>query len=454
MSRIPIRLRVTIAFTGAMALVLIATGLFLYFRLEARLDESIDNGLRSRATEASALVRTSGGLEASHEAPLIEPDESFAQVLTTSGQIVDSTPQLRGSHALDPPQLVRASSSPTFFDRSGLPGIEATARLLAVPVQTRSGARIVVVGTSLGDRDETLADLAALFLIGGPAALLLTSLAGYLAAGAALHPVESMRKRAAEISASGPRERLPIPTAKDELRRLGLTLNEMLERIDATLERERRFLDDASHELRTPLALHKTGLELALRQGESEEELRAAIASGLVEVDRLVQLAEDLLVVARSEEGGLVLEREPLRATHLLSAVAERFRAPLAESGRPLVVEERDPELVIDGDRRRLEQALTNLVDNALQHGAGEIRLWAERVPGAVRMHVGDGGAGFPTEFVARAFERFTRADGARTRGGAGLGLAIVETIARAHGGRAGLENRGGADVWIKIPTA
>jgi len=453
LSRIPIRLRVTIAFTAAMALVLIATGLFLYFRLEARLDESIDNGLRSRATEASALVRTSGGLEASHEAPLIEPDESFAQVLTAGGQIVDSTPQLRGSVALDPPQLVRVSS-PTFFDRSGLPGIDATARLLAVPVQTQSGTRIVVVGTSLGDRDETLADLAALFLIGGPAALLLTSLAGYLAAGAALHPVESMRKRAAEISASGPHERLPTPTAKDELRRLGLTLNEMLERIDATLERERRFLDDASHELRTPLALHKTGLELALRQGESEGELRAAIASGLIEVDRLVQLAEDLLVVARSEEGGLVLERETLGAAHLLSAVAERFRTPVAESGRRLVVEGAAPELFIDGDRRRLEQALTNLIDNALHHGGGEIRLWAERAPGAVRMHVGDDGPGFPEEFVARAFERFTRADVARTQGGAGLGLAIVETIARAHGGRTGLKNRSGADVWIEIPTA
>jgi signal transduction histidine kinase len=344
-------------------------------------------------------------------------------------------------------------SSPTFLDRSGLPGIDAVARLLAVPVQAQSGTRIVVVGTSLGDRNETLADLAALFLIGGPAALLLTSLAGYLAAGAALHPVESMRKRAAEISASGPRERLPIPAAKDELRQLGLTLNEMLGRIDATLERERRFLDDASHELRTPLALHKTGLELALRQGESEGELRAAIASGLVEVDRLVQLAEDLLVVARSEEGGLVLERESLGVTRLLSAVAGRFRAPLAETGRRLAVEETASELVIDGDRRRLEQALTNLVDNALRHGAGEIRLWAERAPGAMRMHVCDGGTGFPPEFVARAFERFTRADAARTRGGAGLGLAIVETIARAHGGRAGLENRGGADVWIEIPT-
>jgi two-component system, OmpR family, sensor kinase len=452
LSRIPIRLRVTIAFTGAMALVLIATGLFLYFRLEARLDESIDNGLRSRATEASALVRTSGSLEASHEARLIEPDESFAQVLTASGQTVDSTPQLRGSVALDPSQLVRVSS-PTFFDRSGLPGIDATARLLAVPVQTQSGTRIVVVGTSLGDRNETLADLAALFLIGGPAALLLTSLAGYLAAGAALHPVESMRKRAAEISASGPRERLPIPAAKDELRRLGLTLNEMLERLDATLERERRFLDDASHELRTPLALHKTGLELALRQGESEEELRAAIAAGLVEVDRLVGLAEDLLVVARSAEGGLVLEREPLDVAHLLSAVAERFRTPLAVSGRRLVVEETAPELVIDGDRLRLEQALTNLADNAVRHGTGEIRLWAEQAPGAVQMHVGDGGTGFPSEFVAHAFERFTRADAARTRGGAGLGLAIVASIARAHGGRAGLENRSGADVWIEIPT-
>jgi signal transduction histidine kinase len=439
-----------------MAVVLVAVGLFLYFRLEARLDESINNGLRSRAGEVSALARTSErALGGSRNASLIEPEESFAQVLTTAGRVADSTPQLGDQPVLNPSQLAQAAASPTFFERAGLPGIDATARLLAAPIDTPAGELIVAVGSSLGDRNDALAGLATLLLIGGPIALLLASLAGYLAAGAALRPVEQMRRRAAAISASGPEERLPVPPAKDDLQRLGLTLNEMLARIDSTLERERRLVDDASHELRTPLTLHKTELELALRHGESEAELRAAIASGLEEVDRLVQLAEDLLIVARSEEGRLALAVEPVPVADLLTTVAERFRARASEAGRPLVVDG-ETRLAVDGDRLRLEQALTSMVDNALRHGDGSIRIWAGADNGRVRLHISDRGGGFPPEFIPRAFERFSRADAARGQGGTGLGLAIVETIALAHGGRAGAANRpgGGADVWIEIPAA
>jgi two-component system, OmpR family, sensor kinase len=453
---VPIRLRVTLAFTAAMALVLVAVGLFLYFRLEARVDESIDNGLRSRAGEVSALARTSERtLGGSHNASLIEPDESFAQVLTVGGRIIDSTPQLRDRPVLSRSQLAQAAASPTFFERDGLPGIDATARLLAAPIDTPAGELIVAVGSSLGDRNDALAGLATLLLIGGPVALLLASLAGYLAAGAALRPVERLRRRAAAISASGPEERLPVPTANDELRQLGLTLNEMLARIDSTLERERRFVDDASHELRTPLTLHKAELELALRHGESEEELRAAIASGLEEVDRLVQLAEDLLIVARSEEGKLALALEPVPVTDLLTTVAERFRARASEAGRPVVVDD-ESRLVVKGDRLRLEQALTSMVDNALRHGDGSVRIWAAADRDGVRLHVGDRGGGFPPELIPRAFERFSRADAARGQGGTGLGLAIVETIALAHGGCAGAANDpdGGSDVWVEIPAA
>jgi heavy metal sensor kinase len=453
LSRVPIRLRVTLAFTAAMALVLVAVGFFLYARLEARLDESINNGLRARAGEVAALARGSARtLGGAHNGGLIESSESFAQVLTLAGRIVDSTQQLRDRRVLNHSQLTRAAASPTFFERAGLPGIDATARLLAAPIETPSGELIVAVGSSLGDRNDALDGLAALFLIGGPAVLLLAALAGYLATAAALRPVEEMRRRAAEISAREPEERLPIPPARDQLRRLGLTLNEMLARIDATLERERRFVDDASHELRTPLALHKTELELALRHGESKEELRAAIASGLEEIDRLVQLSEDLLVAARSEDGGLALALERVAVAELLRTVAERFRARASESGRPLVVDG-EAGLTVEGDRLRLEQALTNMVDNALRHGEGEVRIWAAADAEAVVLHVSDQGDGFPPEFIPRAFERFSRVDAARGEGGTGLGLAIVEAIAIAHGGRAGTANSpdGGADVWIEL---
>src|SRR5262249_51511614 len=151
-------------------------------------------------------------------------------------------------------------------------------------------------------------------LIAGPVALLLASLAGYLLAGVALRPVEAMRRRAAEISAETPGERLPVPATSDELERLGETLNEMLERLEDALRREREFVADAGHELRTPLALLRTELELALRHAESPDELRAAVRRSAAEVDRLAQLSEDLLLLARTEHGELPLNVETLEA--------------------------------------------------------------------------------------------------------------------------------------------
>jgi two-component system OmpR family sensor kinase len=229
----------------------------------------------------------------------------------------------------------------------------------------------------------------------------------------------------------------------------------MLARLETALERERRFVDDASHELRTPLALHRAELEVALRHASGERELREAIASSIEESDRLIQLAEDLLVIARSEKGELAVSREVQPVAELFAAVRERFRARAEQSGRDLVIAGADG-LEVEGDLLRLEQALTNMVDNALRHGDGDVRLWARHRDARVELHVSDSGSGFPPEFLPRAFERFSRGDAARSSGGTGLGLAIVETIAVAHGGRAQARNdpgSGGADVWIEIPS-
>lgn len=453
MSRLPIRLRITLAFATAMAVVLGALGLFIYLRYERQLNETIDQGLQNRGGDLAALVaRSEGGLR--DPGADIDREESFAQVLTPSGEIVDATPQLTEGPLLTEGELERAERGESFFDRPSVPGLEGEARLLARPSAADGREMIVLVGASVDDRDESLADLLAILLIGGPVALLLASLAGYAVAGTALRPVETMRRRAAEITASEPDQRLPLPDSEDELRRLGETLNEMLERLEAALARERAFVDDASHELRTPLALHKTELELALRYGQTADELRAAISSAVVEVDRLIALAEDLLVLARSEQGKLALDLKRVGVGDLLGEVRHRFGDRITEAERELVVEPADG-LRVEGDRIRLEQALTNLVDNAFRHGDGRITVRAVRLGGAVELHVTDRGPGFPPEFVDRAFERFSRADPGRTGGGTGLGLAIVEAIARAHRGNAGASNRegGGADVWIRLPA-
>jgi len=455
MKRLPIRTRITLAFAAVMAIVLAGVGLFLYLRLESELDQSIDQELHSRASELTRLIRVhDAGLSESAREFLRDRGGGFAQVLTASGRTFDPSAQPTRRPVLTGSEVREADHGPAVVERSEAPGLgSGPVRLLAAPITFEGQRLIVVTGESLADRNATLGNVATLLLIGGPVALLLASLAGYGAVAAALRPVEEMRSRAARISAADSDQRLPVSVARDELHRLGETLNEMLARLDAALKRERRFVDEASHELRTPLALHKTELELALRYERDPERLRAAIASAIGEVDRLIALAEDLLVLARSEGGEVAVDAQLLALEAVLSSVNDRFANLTETLDRPFVVEGADG-VTIEADRALLERALTNLVDNALSHGRGEVRVSARRTDGRVELHVRDRGAGFPPEFIDRAFERFSRADAARSGGGAGLGLAIVEAVARAHHGAVHATNRhdGGADVWLELP--
>jgi two-component system, OmpR family, sensor kinase len=262
-----------------------------------------------------------------------------------------------------------------------------------------------------------------------------------------------MRRRAAAVSAREP-GRLPVPPSRDEISRLATTLNEMLGRLEAAFDHERRFVANASHELRTPLAMLRTELELALRRPRSREELEAAVRSAAEETNRLSQLAEDLLLIARADQGALPIRPEQVGVGDLFATVADRFERLAGERGREL--DPRPASAAISADPARVEQALANLVENALEHGAGKIDLFAVERDELVELHVVDAGAGFPDGFLERAFDRFSRADDARGGSGTGLGLSIVALIAQAHGGSAGAVNRpeGGADVWLSLPCA
>jgi len=302
-------------------------------------------------------------------------------------------------------------------------------------------------------RSESLQDLLELLLLSGPVALALASFAAYWVAAAALRPVEAMRARAATISAADPDERLPVPTTDDEIARLGVTLNEMLERLGEALEHERAFVADASHELRTPLAILRTELELALAEGRSPEELRAAIASAAEETDRLTQLSEDLLTIAQTERGELPLRLTRVELTELLEGVRRRFERRAEEEGRGIEVA--GPDLAIRGDRLRLDQAIGSVVDNALRYGGGTISLDVGNGDQGIEIRVRDRGPGFPGEFLPRAFERFSRASSSRRDGGSGLGLAIVKTVMRAHGGEVEVANwEDGAEVRFTLPES
>ena len=446
--RLPIRVKLALISIGVMSVVITGVGLFLYFRFEDELDTSIDQALSSRAI-AAAVLSSRDQRSMLRE---LSREEGFGEVVARDGRVLNSTADVAGRRLLPRNLLAEARQHSVYFELKHLEGISKHARLIARPV--RASGNIVVAGTTLKERERANESLLRALLVGMPIALLLATGAAIALTSGALRPVEQMRSRAATISAAEPGAVLPLPEAEDEIRRLGETLNAMLARLQGAFARERAFVADASHELRTPLAILRTELELAAREGRTNEELTAAVRSAVEEVDRLSRLAEDLLVLARADQHGLPVRPQSQSLDVLMRDVARTFAKRADDDGRYIEVEaSADLDAAVDGERIR--QALGNLVDNALTYGAGDVRLSARRVNGTVELHVQDDGPGFPEEFLAHAFERFTRADATRGHGGAGLGMAIVDAIARGHGGSAHACNTAaGSDVWLELPLA
>ena len=429
-------------FAGVISVLLGGLGLFLYYRFESGLDGTLNQQLRARAGEVAGLARAA---DVRTGDPLRRQGDSFAQIIDARGVVVASGTGSRAA-LLTPAELAGATRHPRLVQR------KERSRLYAIPIE--GGRRVVVVGVSLAEHEHALEILGATLGLGGPLALLIASVAGYLLAAAALRPVELMRRRAATISSGDTGARLPVPDSVDEIYRLGRTLNEMLARLELGLEHERAFVADASHELRSPLAVLKAELEVGLMENGSAEDLRSTIGSAIEETDRLTRLADSLLVLATAEQGHLALNRSSIDTVDLLGTVGAQFGPRVNRLERNLGISPGTDAWIV-GDALRLEQALGNLVENALRYGQGEIEVSAQHVGETIELHVTDAGSGFPAEFLPAAFDRFTRADPSRPRGGAGLGLAIVRAIAAAHGGEVDAANResGGADVWITLPA-
>jgi signal transduction histidine kinase len=274
---------------------------------------------------------------------------------------------------------------------------------------------------------------------------------------AALRPVERMRSQAEQITEHQLSGRLSVSDDPGEVTALGRTLNEMLDRVEEAVARERRVVSDASHELRTPLTTLRAEVELALMGDRDTSELRAALESASEEAKRMSRLADDLLVLARADQGRLPLHPQPLVARELLEAAVGRAHAGAEVRGRSIAVAELGDRCAVRADPDRAAQALDNLVTNALLYGDGTITLSAQSKQAYVEVHVCDEGPGFPDDLLPRAFERFGRGQHARSNEpGSGLGLALVEAVALAHGGHAEACNRpdGGADVSFTLPRA
>ncbi|HEV7791560.1 MAG TPA: HAMP domain-containing sensor histidine kinase [Pseudonocardia sp.] len=446
----PLRLRLALLFALATALVIGVAGFGFLLQLRISLDASLDSSL---VTRASALVDevSAAGMGSLR----LGQDEEPAQFLTVNGQVLASSPELAGRPALDAAQRRTVADGQVLTFTTELSG-ERT-RVLART--TDAAGTLVVVGTGTDISDAAADHVEYAILLGGPPAVAVAGLGAWLLAGAALHPVERMRRETADISEHDTTMELAVPPTRDEIAALATTMNALLGRLRAAVARERGFVADAGHELRTPLAMLRAELELAARPGRGRAELAEAVAAAGLETERLIRLSENLLLLARAEGEQTFVRANPTPVHELLTAAARAANARAAD--RMVGVEVDCPlDLTAVADPDRLRQAIDNLLDNALRHSpAGEpVQLTARQraEPSALEITVRDHGPGFPPEFIPHAFERFRRADTARARvdGGAGLGLAIVAAIIRAHGGEATAENHpaGGAVVAVHLP--
>ncbi|MDV6300627.1 ATP-binding protein [Dietzia maris] len=459
--RWPIRVATTVIATGIVILVLAAAAGGAWLLLRSAVHGAIDSADRSRAVEVAGGLAARGpkaSLELVSE-PLSGVD--LVRVVAPDGRVLAGqvTRGLENVPALPSPApgqvIQRDLDAPNGADL----------RLTSVGVEARGGTFAVDVATDTDRYDSLLATGAVLFLAFVPVAGLATAVFVHYAMGRVLRPVESIRSRVAEISASGRGERVPVPQAEDEISRLARTMNAMLARLDAARTAQVAFVGDASHELRSPLSTLSTMLELSSTSGtpvdvETVDELL------LPEVQRMRTMVEDLLLLAKNDERGRPLRRDDVDLDDIVLSEAARLRGLVGggdggDGGGLEVAASVEPARLV-GDADALQRVVRNLVDNARRHARDRItlRLTVDRtIPGAPRavVCVDDDGEGVPPDQRDSVFDRFARldADRARGKGGSGLGLAIVAEITRSHGGSVRAEDApgGGARFVVELPV-
>ncbi|MDQ6742673.1 MAG: ATP-binding protein [Candidatus Dormibacteraeota bacterium] len=456
------RVRLTLVDLGAFALVavLAAVGFWLAFRTVEY--QAVDSGLvaQSHLVEAQ-ILENSGQQTADGGEPLPgETDTGIAVgalLLSSEGKVLG-----RSGPIHDPPGLAAAGARPA---NSGAGCCQTTVlagqsiRILAVPVDLPGGGRgTLVLGRPVDELQETLLRVG--FLLAAVVAILVAGAGalGYWLAGRALRPVGVMAATARQISEQDLNRRigLDLPPG-DELGELAATFNSMLARLEASFQGLRRFTADAAHEFRAPLALMRTQVDVTLRRPRSAAEYEASQRALLPEIERLSRLSDQLLLLARADAGALAPRHEVIDVPEFLEDTVERWR-PVARERRVEILSQLPLEGSLTADADLMRRLLDNLVDNAIRHTppGGSVSVTATEKPGWWELAVRDTGPGVDPAFRPRLFERFARADEARSSstGGAGLGLSLCAAIVHAHGGAISLEDSGlpGANFVVRLP--
>jgi heavy metal sensor kinase len=447
----PIRLRLTAWYVVLLAAVLVGLGTFVVVRLSSDLTASVDSSLRGAANQIARGWEAEGPADFVDVAHTVLPGParhgSGAQVLERGGPVATAV----GDPIMEAPliagrKLARAVDGRVvrFSLHAGSP--REHLRAIAVPVTRHGKRQALVVAQSLAASDHAVHRVLVLGLFGGAGALALIAVGGWWIARRALAPVERMTSRADRIGIEALAERIPEPRWRDELGHLARTLNAMLARLEQGVQARERLIADVSHELRAPLAAIRSELEVSLRHDALGGDARAAVASAREEAVRMSGIVENLLTLARLDEGRLELLPAPLDLRQVADEVAASYRAAADSAGAELAVT--GAPVTLRGDRERLRQVIGNLIDNAIRFAprGSEVELSVWRTDGEAGVRVTDRGPGVPAADRERIFERFERRDPARSRaGGAGLGLAICSEIIRAHRGRIWVQDGDGA---------
>ena len=448
-----IRLRVAAVFTLALAVAFALGSWLLVSQVRSVMLRSVDTGLALQLSQASRLLPASSAHTPAGSPAALAPGEYVVQLIDSAGSVRYASQDAGKSPLLTPSEQRIARHGQIVFTTT----IDGDSeRVLAGPLRARPGW-IAAAGVSLESDDSTVTALIIRLVIGGSIFVIVAGIGSYLLARAALAPVDRMRRQAAALSERDPAARLPVPSTRDEIAALAGTMNDLLGRLHNALARQRAFVADASHELRTPFAIMSAELELAGRPGRSRAELAEAVSGAAEEAARLARITDDLLLLARSDEDQLTVRPEPTDMGQLLGRSAAQVAGRAAAAGVTLRLS-CPPGLRAMVDPDRIRQAIDNLIDNALRFAPAASQIDVCAVPDDVGLTitVADAGPGFPPDFLPHAFERFKRPGGGRGRadGGAGLGLAIVEAIVRAHGGTASAANRpaGGAVLTLELP--
>jgi signal transduction histidine kinase len=439
-----VRLRVTVTAVLAVACALGVSAAVVEVVLQHDRHNVLLNTAQVQAREVEALNQA---LKPPIELPPSPTLESGLVQVLSKGHVIGASRLLRDEPVLWSP------GDPTIqaFPDASL-GPAQDVRIVAEPVKVGKDEGTVAVVVSLDQYDRSLTSVRRLLEFGLPILLGVVGLICWWIVGRALRRIEALRREVAEIATRPGEHRVAVPATDDEVGRLARTLNTMLDRMEHLSARERRFVADASHELRSPIANIRTALEVALHRPDSADWPRVA-GDVLTEDSRMAQLVEDLLLLARSDEGHLVAASEG----HDLLAVARQVVTSGDYAAGP-------PAVTVSGTSARvlvpgayLERVIANLVDNARRYAISGVEVIVQRNDRVATLQVRDDGPGVPDAARCRIFERFVRLDEARDRdhGGFGLGLAIVADLCRAYGGTIEISDaEPGAVFSVRFPLA